>query len=203
LIRLKILRAAKTLVYRKAIRNRVLRASVIRVIVGASGTNYDGWISTDYPALDVVDERSWLRLFKPGQIDALLAEHVFEHLGDDQLTAAFSNSYRFLKSGGHLRIAVPDGYHPDLDYVEMVKPGGHGCGSEDHKQLFNYRTLSSQLGKAGFSVQLLEWFDENGNFHFRDWMDQDGFVARSSRNDERNVDSSLAYTSLILDANKA
>lgn len=203
MIPLKILRAAKSLVYRKAIRNRVLRASVIRVIVGAGGTSYDGWISTDYPALDVVDEESWFRLFEPEQIDALLAEHVFEHLTDDQIAAAFSNSYKFLRSGGHLRIAVPDGYHPDTSYIEMVKPGGRGSGAEDHKQLFNYQTLSSQLGKVGFLVRLLEWFDEEGSFHFRDWADQGGFVSRSSRNDERNLVRPLAYTSLILDAYKA
>jgi predicted SAM-dependent methyltransferase len=198
-----LLRAVKILVYRRAIRSRVLKADVVRVIVGSGGTSYPGWISTDYPALDVVDEKSWDQLFKLGQIDALLSEHVFEHLTDNQVLAAFSNIYRYLKSGGHIRMAVPDGYHPNADYIEMVKPGGRGLGSDDHKQLFNYQTLSSTLEKMGFTIQLLEWFDERGKFNYRDWADRDGIVSRSSRYDERNVNSPLAYTSLILDAYKA
>jgi predicted SAM-dependent methyltransferase len=180
----------------------VQKASVVRVILGAGGTRYDGWISTDYPVLDIVSENSWNELFKFGQIDALLAEHVFEHLADDQITEAFSNAYKFLKNGGYLRIAVPDGYHPDSNYIEMVKPGGHGLGSDDHKQIFNYQTLSSQLENAGFSVRLLEHFDEQGNFIFCNWEEEDGFVSRSSRYDERNINSPLAYTSLILDGYK-
>ena len=40
--------------------------------------------------------------------------------------------------GGNFRIAVPDGFHTDPSYIENVKPGGTGEGSEDHKNLFNY-----------------------------------------------------------------
>ncbi len=179
-----------------------MKARVVRIILGAGGTSYPGWISTDYPTLDVTDEKSWHRLFQALKIDALLAEHVFEHLTDNQIVAAFANAYRFLKIGGYIRIAVPDGYHPDTEYIEMVKPGGKGPGSKDHKQLFNYQTLSDQLEKAGFVVRLLEWFDEQGTFNFQEWKRQDGFISRSSRYDERNTKIPLSYTSLILDAHK-
>ena len=109
---------------------------------------------------------------------------------------------RTLKKGGYIRIAVPDGYHVSKVYIDTVKPKGSGLGSDDHKQLFNYETLSKQLVMAGFSVELLEWFDEFGNFNFRDWTINDGFVTRSSRYDERNMINPLSYTSLIIDARK-
>lgn len=193
----------KTLCQVKSIRQSIARASDIKIIVGASGTSYAGWIATDYPAFDIVREESWARLFEPGQIEAVLAEHVFEHLTESQAIAALANCHLFLRPGGHLRIAVPDGYHPSSDYIGAVKPGGHGLGSDDHKQLYNYKLLVEQITLAGFSAQLLEWFDESGNFNFSDWAEHDGFVGRSARYDLRNKNSPLAYTSLIIDARKS
>lgn len=187
---------------RRSIRRCLSKVNSFRVIIGAGGTSYPGWISTDYPALDLTDERSWARLFNIDQIDALLSEHVMEHLTDYQMAASVVNIYKYLKKGGYIRIAVPDGYHPNTDYIERVRPGGWGLGSDDHKQFFNYQSLSSQLEKAGFTIQLLEWFDERGEFNFREWIEEDGMVLRSSRYDERNIDCPLSYTSLILDAYK-
>ncbi|MDP2785649.1 MAG: methyltransferase domain-containing protein [Sulfurimicrobium sp.] len=197
-----LLRAVKILVYRGVIRICVLKADVVRVVLGAGGTSYPGWISTDYPALDVVDEKSWGRLFKPGQVDTLLSEHVFEHLTDDQMLATVANIYRYLKSGGYIRIAVPDGFHADADYIAQVKPGGYGPGADDHKVLYNYKTLSSLLENAGYKIRLLEWFDEQGKFHYESWDTVDGFIKRSTRFDQRNQINPMTYTSLIIDAIK-
>lgn len=197
-----LLNGLKVLKARRSIKRAVAQADSIRVIFGAGGTSYLGWISTDYPVLDVTDEKSWSRLFKVGTVDSLLSEHVLEHLTDDQLASAFPNIYRYLKIGGHVRIAVPDGYHPNAEYIEAVKPGGSGAGSDDHKQLFNCHSLTSLLEKEGFTVRLLEWFDERGEFNCNDWLVQDGMIMRSSRYDERNINSPLSYTSLILDAYK-
>lgn len=198
-----LLNGLKALKVRRSIKRAIAKADSIRVIFGAGGTSYPGWISTDYPVLDVTDEKSWPRLFKVGTVDSLLSEHVLEHLTDEQLASAIPNIYRYLKIGGHVRIAVPDGYHPNAEYIEAVKPGGSGSGSDDHKQLFNCHSLASLLEKEGFTVQLLEWFNERGEFNFNDWLPQEGMVMRSSRYDERNLNSPLSYTSLILDAYKS
>jgi predicted SAM-dependent methyltransferase len=106
------------------------------------------------------------------------------------------------RSGRHLRIAVPDGLHPDPKYIDHVKPGGTGPGCEDHQVLYTYRTLVGLLEAAGFEVRLLEWFDEEGQFHFREWDPDDGLVCRSTRYDERNAHDPTAYTSIIADAVK-
>jgi predicted SAM-dependent methyltransferase len=174
----------------------------IKVIVGAGATKQAGWISTDYPLIDLTEGETFSALFLPGTINNLLAEHVWEHLTLEEGAKACQNCFLFLKNGGVLRIAVPDGFHTTPEYIDQVKPGGYGAGAEDHKVLFNYRTLSALLESAGFRTRLLEWFDELGEFHHVEWEERDGLVMRSMRFDERNRTNPTAYTSLIIDAVK-
>ena len=185
-----------------AVKYRLSRSDSVRVVIGAGGTRYPGWISTDYPVLDVTKEKSWTGVFGTMRVDAMLSEHVFEHLTKSQIHAAFANIYMLLKPGGYIRIAVPDGCHRDRNYIDMVKPGGSGDGSDDHKHLFDCTSLSTLLEKAGFTVQPLEWFDQEGIFHRNEWKGQDGYISRSSENDTRNIKKPLSYTSLIVDAYK-
>jgi predicted SAM-dependent methyltransferase len=173
-----------------------------KVIIGAGETTLVGWVATDLPLVDIADLKSLKSWFRTGSVQVFLAEHVWEHLVPEQAQAAAVNCYRLLMPGGHLRIAVPDGLHPDPKYIDQVKPGGTGSGSGDHKVLYTYRTLVNLLEAAGFAVCLLEWFDEEGQFHFRDWDPNDGFVFRSTHYDTRNADDATAYTSIIADAVK-
>lgn len=174
----------------------------LKVIVGSAATRQEGWISTDYPLLDLTDAQTFSALFDSGSVSNFLAEHVLEHLSPEDGAKACSNCFTYLKPGGRLRIAVPDGFHPDAHYIDQVKPGGSGPGADDHKILYNYRTLSSLLENAGYNVQLLEWFDELGNFRHVDWDARNGLVVRSTRFDPRNKVNHTTYTSLILDASK-
>jgi len=176
--------------------------SQLKVIIGAGETAFVGWVTTEYPRVDVTDLNSLKRWFEKGSVQAFLAEHVWEHLVPERAQAAAVNCYRLLVPGGHLRIAVPDGLHPDPEYIDHVRPGGTGPGCEDHHVLYTYRTLVELLEVAGFEVRLLEWFDEEGTFHFREWDPNDGFVCRSSHYDERNAHDPTTYTSIIADAVK-
>ena len=116
--------------------------------------------------------------------------------------AAAKNCYRHLKTGGHIRVAVPDGYHPSPEYIEYVKPGGTGVGSDDHKILYTYKTLAHVSKSAGFRIKLLEYWDEYGQFHFYPWDISDGYIERSQEHDERNKINALSYTSIIMDGIK-
>jgi predicted SAM-dependent methyltransferase len=49
---------------------------------------------------------------------------------------------------------------------------------------------------------LLEYFDEQGEFHHEEWNAEEGFIKRSTRFDPRNTTNPTAYTSLIVDARK-
>lgn len=177
--------------------------SGIKVILGAAQTHFPGWISTNYPTVDITRHDSMSRHFKTGAVSAFLAEHVWEHLTPEQADAACRNCYDALAPGGYLRMAVPDGLHPDPAYIEQVRPGGLGPGSDDHKVLYNYKTLSSMLESAGFKIKLLEYFDGDGKFHYSEWSPDDGMIIRSSRFDKRNAVRPNAYASLIVDALKS
>jgi len=173
-----------------------------KIIVGAADTNYPNWISTDYPALDITNPDSIKKYFDKDSIKAVLSEHVFEHLTLQQAESSLLIIKEYLVSGGYLRIAIPDGYHPSQQYIDAVKPGGSGPGSDDHKVLYNHKTICELIKKSGFKVKLLEWFDHQGEFHFVDWLPETGFIKRSSRFDPRNNINKLNYTSLIVDAIK-
>ena len=173
-----------------------------RVILGAGRTRQDGWCATNRAELDLLLPETWERFLSGRVIDALLAEHVWHYLEAAQSVAAGRLCFRHLAATGYIRIAVPDGLHPDPAYIDWVKPNGTGPSAPAHKCLYDYRTLSAMLGQAGFAVTLLEYFDEAGNFHRQDWDPEDGFIQRSARFDARNAAGTLSYTSLIVDARK-
>lgn len=160
------------------------------------------WIHTDRDSLDITRQKDWDCMLFNLRIHNIMAEHVWEHLSEEDSILANNNCYRYLKKKGVLRIAVPDGYNPDVGYIDYVKPGGNGAGADDHKILYNYISLKRCLEKAGFQVNLLEYWDENGVFHFTDWTDDGGHIVRSRRYDKRNQNGALRYTSLIVDAIK-
>lgn len=183
---------------RRALQDQPLK----KIIVGASGAGYEGWTPTEKEVLSLLLESDWATCFEPNSLDAILAEHVWEHLSLEDGAKGFRNCFAYLKQGGVLRIAVPDGFHTDTNYIAQVKPGGHGAGADDHKALYNYRTLSVMLENAGFKTRLLEWFDEQGKFHHEYWDVEGGLIRRSTRFDPRNSTNPTAYTSLIIDARK-
>jgi predicted SAM-dependent methyltransferase len=172
------------------------------IIIGAGGIEYPGWVSTTKEQLDITKRDHFLRYWKENSRTAFLAEHVWEHL--EPLDAARANSlcFAFLRPNGRLRIAVPDGLHPDPAYIDSVRPGGTGEGAEDHKVLYTYQTLGKQLNHVGFQVDLLEYWDEHGLFHIKEWLSKDGHIRRSRNHDPRNREGGLVYTSLIIDAIK-
>jgi predicted SAM-dependent methyltransferase len=134
----------------------------------------------------------------------MLAEHVWEHLAADEALTAARTCSTYLRCGGYLRIAVPDGLHPDPNYQAQSRVGGHGPGGgpNDHQVFYTYRTATELFELAGFSVELYEYFDEDGAFHYRPWDEHAGKIRRSKRFDHRNRGGRLGYTSIILDAVK-
>jgi predicted SAM-dependent methyltransferase len=170
--------------------------------IGSGGITENGWWGSDVDELDITKESDWKNLLKFLKLDNIMAEHVWEHLTDEDTELANVNCFKYLKKKGVLRLAVPDGFHPDKSYIEYVRPGGSGAGADDHKILYNYHIMNERLQKAGFKTELLEYWDENGNFHFKDWNNEAGLIRRSRRYDERNINGQMNYTSLIIDAIK-
>lgn len=174
----------------------------LRIVVGAAHTLYDGWISTNIDSLNLLDLSDWQTVVGDLKLDRVLAEHVWEHLSPDDGIKALKNVAMHLKSGGRVRIAVPDGHHPDASYIEHVRPGGIGPGADDHKILYTLETLEAAVRKAGLEPEVMEYWDTKGRFHAREWDPVDGQVLRSKEHDPRNADGILHYTSLIVDGVK-
>jgi predicted SAM-dependent methyltransferase len=177
----------------------------IKVVIGAGEYNNNpGWLHTQEVELNLLDETTWRKKFDSGSITAILAEHVWEHLTYEEGIAAAKICYNYLKPSGYIRCAVPDGYFPNEEYQNIVKIGGPGPKEHpaaSHKIVHNYHTLIKMFEEAGYNVNLLEYCDEDGNFHFKDWNPEDGVIFRSKKFDPRNQDK-LRFPSLILDATK-
>jgi predicted SAM-dependent methyltransferase len=175
------------------------------VIIGAGRQTWDGWTPTQGDELNLLDEGSWKRYFGDRKADALLCEHVYEHLTLEEGKIAAKTIYRYLRPGGFIRIAVPDRHFPDEDYQRSVQVGGPGPidhPAADHKIVYGYKELKEVFVEAGFEVKLLECHDEYGNFHLNDWDVEKAPIYRSSKLDHRNQHGKIRFASLIIDAIK-
>jgi predicted SAM-dependent methyltransferase len=176
------------------------RGEPVKLVIGAGPTSYSGWLATDLPVLNALEAEDWSKVFRPGDVERILAEHVVEHWTEGEFRHFLRIVRPYLSPQGRIRVAVPDGSHPDPAYVDSVKPGGTGLGADDHKALYTFRTMTALLAEEGYEAKLLEYFDAGGQFHRTEWSSDDGFIMRSADSDSRNKERPLSYTSLILDA---
>jgi len=174
-----------------------------RIVIGSGTTHLQGWCETEQEFLDLLKPVDWDEYFNPESITALLAEHVWEHLTPEEGLRAAAVCYTYLKPGGYIRIAVPDGFHPDPFYISWIKVGGQSPGQHGngHKVLYNYLTLGRIFQSAGFETRFYEYYDEHGHFCYADWDPKDGYIGRSSRYDKRNQEK-LVFASIVMDAIK-
>ena len=157
----------------------VLQQKEIKIVVGAGEYNNNpGWLHTQEKEVDLLDETTWRNRFEINSITAILVENTM-HLTYEEGIKAAEICYVFLKPSGYIRCAVPDAFFPDEGYQNVVKIGGPGPKDHpaaSHKIVHNYKTLAEMFETAGFQVELLEYFDEHGNFHCNDWDGKDGVI---------------------------
>lgn len=177
----------------------------MKVILGAGITKNDGWISTQENELNILNLNDWKKNFNVNSIDCILAEHVWEHMSYKDGIIAAKNCFKYLKLGGYLRCAVPDGNFKNKWYQNMIQAGGPGPKEHPaytHKIVYDYKSLSRVFFEAGFDMEILEYCDEKGNFHYKYWNENDGIIGRSYRFDARNKKNKLGMVSIIIDAKK-
>jgi len=138
-----------------------------------------------------------------------MSEHFFEHLALDVAQQAMAEGCRLLRSGGRLRIAVPDINHPLLEAgrLEWNDPSRH------HPSCYDLNTLTAMLHQAGFDQVLpMSWWSHRPEYthcHPITKLDpkwEHGWIRRTIGNDYRNQEDrewgELWSTSLIVDAVK-
>lgn len=171
----------------------------VKVILGAGLTSYDGWISTEYPVFDITKKEHWTYFFRRGQPSNILAEHVIEHLYQDDFIKCLENIKSTLSEKCIFRVAVPDGFCPDQNYIDAVRPGGTGAGAQDHKELYTAEMIAQICARVGVSVNFIEFYDCDGNFT-SNYSEQNGYISRCAKNDWRNKEGEQpVHTSLIFD----
>jgi len=184
-----------------------IKQKKIKLVIGAGEYNNNpGWLHTNEEELNLLKREDWIKRFDPNSLAVILAEHVWEHLSYEEGIEAAKVCYEFLKHGGYIRYAVPDAFFPDEEYQEGVQVGGPGPKDHpaaSHKIVHNYETLRKMFETVGFEVKLLEYCDEEGNFHYNEWDGVDGVIFRSKKYDPRNQGDKLVFPSLIIDAIKS
>lgn len=89
----------------------------LKIVIGAGPYNNNpGWLHTQEEDLNLLDSGTWKRQFEKESVSAILAEHVWEHLTFAEGVEAAKLCRAYLKQGGYIRCAVPDGYFPDEGY---------------------------------------------------------------------------------------
>jgi len=177
----------------------------MKIIIGAGNISIAGWKATQEAELNLLKKADFEKQFGYNSIEAILAEHVWEHMTKEEGITAAKNCYDFLKPGGYIRCAVPDINFKNEWYQDVVKIGGPGPidhPAYTHKIVYDYKTFKNVFEKAGFDVELLEYCDENGAFHYKYWNEADGKIGRSFRFDTRNSMEKLGMVSIIIDAKK-
>lgn len=129
---------------------------VIRLDIGCGSIRRDGW-----EPWDIKDGRSAERLegIADGQLEAIRASHVLEHISYRRSQAVLSEWARALKIGGTLLVAVPDFDRIVSGYVngapadtEPVLMGAQADDDDYHRAIFNRQKITEMLGIAGFDV---------------------------------------------------
>jgi predicted SAM-dependent methyltransferase len=104
-----------------------------------------------------------------GAADMIYASHVLEHFGRWQVDTVLKEWHRVLRTGGIIRLAVPDfSAVVEMYESEGLKDGRSGlmglvCGGQRngydfHKIIFDEPFLSFLLRQAGFhSIQRWDW----------------------------------------------
>jgi predicted SAM-dependent methyltransferase len=177
----------------------------LKVAIGAGTQSYPGWISTQREQLDLLDPECWRAAFAQRKADAFLCEHVWEHLTHDEGRRAARYCFEALKPGGYIRCAVPDRNFRDEAYQREVGVGGPGPADHpaaDHKIVYDFRLFAEVFKSAGFEIDLLEYCDDDGRFHYNQWSIIEAPIYRSLLSDHRNKAGSIGFVSLIIDARK-
>lgn len=120
----------------------------------------------DFPHVDHIAAVDNLSFIEDNTVDLIYVCHVLEHFKRRETQRVLDEWYRVLKSGGILRVAVPDFeaisliYNKNRDLSQVIGPlyGGQNYLYNIHYNTFDFSTLSEYLAKSGFkSVGRYEW----------------------------------------------
>ena len=120
---------------------------MILVNIGCGSMFHPAWVNLDSNPVDPAVRRWDVRRglpFGDGEVDACYASHVLEHLPRDRALLLLAECRRALRSGGILRLVVPDLEAIARHYLRLLEEADHG----------------SRAAEADYDWVLLELFDQ-------------------------------------------
>lgn len=185
------------------IKRKNSKTKLLNIDIGSGSTLsiFNDFICTDIHNFNLLNKRQMAKFLNKYKIRHIIAEHIFEHLTQEEMIKAISNLNSFMEIGSRIRIAIPDGYNPSTKYIKNVDINGCGPGAEDHKQLLNYH-LVNKIFKKNFpnhEIQFIEYFDEKNLFHSNTYINIGKDITRSSLSKSYNKSFELSHLSLIFD----
>ncbi|MBU2569372.1 MAG: hypothetical protein KJ725_04920 [Gammaproteobacteria bacterium] len=168
--------------FRLSVRNNLRGNKPLLLNVGAGGTSYPGWISAEKKQLDITKPNTFSGVFPLGSIKAILAEHVVEHITEEEFIGFMIGIREFLRNDACIRIAVPDALHPSIYVRDLTRPGGLEPGADDHKEFYSVYKMRNISEKTGYKLIPVEYFDHDGLFRYKEEDWSCGYIARSFRN---------------------
>ena len=119
----------------------------MKIIVGANGYKADGYISTDYPEVDISKPLPW----ESDSVEEIFASHVPEHVHTVFCFRFFEESYRVLQVEGILRLSIPGiGWWLTREHIKSL------CVDHGHLGAYNEELLRTMLYGAGFAQDRIE-----------------------------------------------
>lgn len=130
------------------------------------------------PHVHYVRDVTDLSIFPDNYADLVYACHLLEHIRRDKLRKTLWEWRRILKTGGVLRLSVPDfdallviyrACDNDIDSIVAPLMGGQDYAENIHYSVFNLKYLSRFLTEVGFR-SVRRWGPEQVDYHnFEDW----------------------------------
>jgi SAM-dependent methyltransferase len=158
-------------------RARALARQPLRLHLGSGPNRREGWVNIDLVGLPI--DLAWdLRKgipFPEGSADAVFHEHLLEHLPLGAVLPLLRECRRVLRTGGVLRIGVPDAERYIRDYVQpngfidSFRPGrptpllalAETAYCYGHLSLWDGSTLCLALAEAGFEQVTVRAFGDS------------------------------------------
>lgn len=141
----------------------------MKLNLGCFNKKMHGFINVDIrPEVnpDLIDDVFKLEKVQNNTIDLIYICHVLEHADFKESLEAIRRYYDVLKTGGVLRIAVPNMeavfshyfYHKDLKLLYSALWGSQRHPYDYHKSGWDFKTLEETLKTVGFNeVKLYDW----------------------------------------------
>jgi hypothetical protein len=138
-----------------------MKKDKIMLHLGCGNIKLPNFINIDcryLPSVDRIENIKYLRSFDLNSVDMIYSSHVLEHFSRHDYKHILSRWFELLKSGGVLRIAVPDfesivnRYIKTKDLEELIGLlyGGQDYKENFHHYIWDFNLLEKDLKNIGF-----------------------------------------------------